>query len=361
MRISWRAATGGLAGLVGAVTWAISSAVYQPIMEPAGVWFSDSGGTADPFGVLPEVGGLVQQTASNNTYWPRELRQLAILLAVAGIIVACRTSSRAVTTAAVAAGGWLTADVLLDRADVQGGYSALVLAAAAVAYVAALAFVAARLSRADTSRPALRHVVAGTLAVLAAASLLVVTPWTEQTTPTEVRVEAEMTALKIALWALFALLAAVTVGRPAARPAVALGFGLVSVAAGLCLVVGESSDAYPSVFVYALPVAVVAAMTAIAAPRVRGVGGLVAVAAVSAVGAAAAFVALIFGGMVVGSLLTRLADNPPVNGADTDISAPLVVTVAGIALSLLTLAVTALPDALRAVRTGPPESAAVAG
>ncbi|WP_144123903.1 hypothetical protein [Catellatospora sichuanensis] len=61
MRISWRTAVGGLAGLVGAVTWAIGSAVYQPIMEPSGGWFDDPGGWA------AEVGGAVQQTVENNT------------------------------------------------------------------------------------------------------------------------------------------------------------------------------------------------------------------------------------------------------------------------------------------------------
>ncbi|GAA1359981.1 hypothetical protein [Catellatospora chokoriensis] len=344
MRISWRAAVGGLAGLVGAVTWAISSAVYQPIMEPSGVWYD-------------EAGVAVQQTAENNTYWPRELRHLAILLAVAGILVLCRTASRAVATAVVAAGGWLTADVLLDRFDVHGTGTAIVLASAATAYVATAAFLASRLSRADTGGPAVRHVVAGTLALLAVTSLLVVTPWVEQTTPAQIRAEAELTALKIVVSVLFAVLAATTVGRPAARAGATLGFGLVAVAAGVFVAVGE----YRFVYSYALLIAVVAALVAVAAPRVRSVAGLVGMTVLGAVCAVASFAVLIIGGMVVGSVLTSLAGNPPVNGADTDISAPLLVTVLGVAMSLLTLAVTALPGALRAVQAGPPGSPAAAG
>ncbi|WP_155373868.1 hypothetical protein [Catellatospora vulcania] len=351
MRILWRAAVGGLAGLVGAVTWAISSAVYQPLMEPSGVWFDDPGGWQ------AEVDGVVQQTASNNTYWPRELRQLAVLLAVAGILVLCRTASRAVATAAVAAGGWLIADVLLDRFDVHGTSTAVVLAAAATGYVAATAFIAIRLSRADSGGPAVRHVVAGTLALLAVISLLVITPWDEPVTPALIRVEAEMTALKIVVSVLFAVLAATTVGRPPARAGVTLGFCLVAVAGAVFMVVGD----YRSVYEYGLPVAAVAALVAVPAPRIRSVAGLVGMTLLSAVCAVASFAVLVIGGMVVGSLLTRLADNPPVNGADTDISTPLLVTLLGIAVSLLTLAVTALPAALRAVRAGPPGSPAAAG
>ncbi|GAB4050988.1 hypothetical protein GCM10028775_25630 [Catellatospora paridis] len=341
MRISWRVAVGGAAGLVGAVTWAVSSAVYQPIMEPAD---------------LRHAGGpVVQSTVESNTYWPRELRHLAVLLAVAGIVVLCRAASRAVATAVVAAGGWLIADVLLDRFDVHGTATAVVLATAATAYVAAAAFFAARLSRADTGGPAVRHVVAGTLALLAVTSLLVVTPWLEQTTPAQIR--AEMTVLKVVVSVLFAVLAAVTVGRPAAHGGATIGFGLVAVVAGVFVAVGE----YQFVFSYALLIAVAAALVAVVAPRVRSVAGLVGMTVLSAVCAVAAFAVMIIGGMVVGSVLTSLAGNPPINSADTDISTPLVVTLLGVAMSLLTLAVTALPAALRAVQAGPPGSPAAAG
>ncbi|GIF96400.1 hypothetical protein Cci01nite_14940 [Catellatospora citrea] len=333
---------GGLAGLAGAVTWALGSAVYQPIMEPPGSWYDS---------------GAVQRTLESNTYWPRELRHLAILLALAGILVLCRTAPRAIAVGAVATGGWFAADVLLDRFDVRGTVTAVVLATAAAAYFTATAVIAGRLSRGDTGDPAVRHVVAGTLALLAVTALLVVTPWVEQITLRQLQVEAEMTVLKVVVCVLFAVLAAATTGRPAARAGATLGFGLVAVVAGVFVAVGE----YQFIYSPALLIAVAAAMVAVAAPRVRSIAGLVGMTVISAVCTVASFAVLAIGGMLVGSLLTSLAGNPPINSADTDISAPLVMTALGVAMSLLTLAVTALPAALRAVQAGPPGSPAAAG
>ena len=64
-----------VAGVAGALFWAVSLAIYQPRMEPTG-FFTD-----------PTTGEPYPNLASNNTYWPRDIRQLAILLAVAAVIL----------------------------------------------------------------------------------------------------------------------------------------------------------------------------------------------------------------------------------------------------------------------------------
>jgi drug/metabolite transporter (DMT)-like permease len=80
----------------------------------------------------------------NNTYWPRDIRQLAILLAFAGVILICRARLRGVVAGAIATIGWLGADLWLDRVDVAGRSAATWLAVGGVAVFAAAAVVAAR-------------------------------------------------------------------------------------------------------------------------------------------------------------------------------------------------------------------------
>lgn len=343
MRISWHAALGGLAGLAAAATWALGSAVYQPLMEPADLRHD---------GVT-----VLASTAENNTYWPREVRHLAVLLAFAGIVVLCRSATRGIVVGAVAAGGWLVADLLLDRFDVGGARTAVVLGAAAAVYIAAAAAVAVRLSRARPGGPAARHVAAGTLALLAVSALLVVSPWYEPRSPAQARVEVELTAIKIALAALFAGLAAAVIGRPAAHRRTALGCALAAGVAGLLMVTLQDTGFYP----LAMLAAFVTANVAVAAPRVAGRRALAGLAALSACCAFPALVAVYLGGMVLGGLLTGLAGNPPVHSADLDVTFPLVATVGGVAMALLTLAFTALPAALRAVGADRPETAATPG
>jgi hypothetical protein len=70
MRARWVTIAGGVLGLVGSIFWAVSLAIYQQLMEPSGFWVA-ADGRRYPY------------LAENNTYWPREIRQLALLLALA--------------------------------------------------------------------------------------------------------------------------------------------------------------------------------------------------------------------------------------------------------------------------------------
>src|SRR5215468_9077025 len=120
MRSAWRIIVGGLCGVTGAVIWALSLAVYQQRMEPVGS-FTDL-----------STGQTYLNLASNNTYWPRETRHMAILLAFAGVAVICRAGARGLAAGAVGSAVWLAADPWLDRIDVDGATAAWWLSAAGI-------------------------------------------------------------------------------------------------------------------------------------------------------------------------------------------------------------------------------------
>jgi hypothetical protein len=151
MRSAWRIAAGGVCGVTAAAIWAVSIAVYQQLLEPTG-FFTD-----------PDTGQACPNLASNNTYWPREIRHMAILLAFAGVALICRAGVRGLAAGAAGSAVWLGADLWLDRVDINGRTTAWWLAAAGVVGFAATAGVAAWLEsrRPDTSRG--RYLAAGTL------------------------------------------------------------------------------------------------------------------------------------------------------------------------------------------------------
>ncbi|GHJ46786.1 hypothetical protein Cs7R123_41280 [Catellatospora sp. TT07R-123] len=324
-----RVGLAGLTGLTAAVVWAVGSAIHMPLMQPSGVWIADDGVA------YPNV-------ASNNTYWPRETRELAILLAFAGLVVACGWSRRALSVGAAATVVWLAADLAVDRYDVSGPAAAVLLGVCGAAYFAAVVVLVARLAPAGPGGAAARHVAAGTAALLAVGSLLVVTPWDVVETAVQARLETELTVVKVVLAVLFAACAAMVAGVPAANRSVTVA--AVAVAA-VCATVLAVLAPVGLPFVLALWAATVSALVAVAAPRVRGTAGLAGLLALAVPGAVGGFAVLIIGGMAVGGLLTSLAGNPPVNGADSDIALALAVFTVGVSLSWATWAVTAVRPA----------------
>src|SRR5215510_7428001 len=131
MRSAWRFLVGGLCGVTGTVIWAVSLAVYQQLMEPTGFVTDSNTGQAYP------------SLASNNTYWPRETRHLAILLVFAGVAVICRARTRGVAIGALSFVAWLGADLWLDRIDIDGRTAAWSLASAGILAFGATVAVAA--------------------------------------------------------------------------------------------------------------------------------------------------------------------------------------------------------------------------
>ncbi|MBY8874374.1 hypothetical protein K7640_21315 [Micromonospora sp. PLK6-60] len=311
----WRIAVGALAGVTGAVTWALAAAIYQPFMQPDGFWTDSATGAT-----LPEL-------ASNNTYWPRDIRQLAILLALGGVLLICRSDPRGLAVGGVATVGWLGADLWLDRIDVAGGTTAAWLAAGGLAVFAATAVLAHRASAGADGSPLAGHVTATVAALLSVTTMLVSTPWDEPVTaPDQVAVENALAVLKAALVVMFVVTALALVVRTTAqvrRVAVFVGVA----ALGAWLAVGGDGGANP----LGMAAMFVGATLAVAAARDVPPTRLLPVAIVSGAALLPAFAALYLIGMGVGSAMTVVAGNPPVNGADSD----LALTFCGLALGLL--------------------------
>lgn len=287
MGISWRTALGALCGVAAAVIWAVSLAIYQPFMQP------------------DELDGAF---AGNNTYWPRDIRQLAIVLAFLGVVLL----SRGVLAGGVGTAVWLAADLALDRLDVHGGATAVVLALAGAAWFALVSFAALRLSAA---RPLTgEHVLATVAAVCAAVTVLITTPWDEPVTdPAEVQVENALSLLKAGLVLLFAAVALALL--PLSRLPYALPFAALS-----ALAAWPATATYGLLGALGLVLLPSGAAAAVAAARDVSWLRLAGVTAVCAVALVPVYLLLYVIGSSVGSLFTRLAGNPPVNSADTDLS-----------------------------------------
>ena len=292
---------GALAGVAAAVVWAVCLAIYQPRMEPTGFWIDTSTGQA-----YPEIAG-------NNTYWPRDIRQLAILLAVAAVILLGRARWTAAVAALVLGGVWFVADLGLDRLDVAGAAAAGWLAASAVLGFAVASAVGAGRS-AGPPQPLLARMVAMAAAVLAAVTMIVQTPWDEPLTdPAEVRIENALTLTQVVLVLALAAAAVGLVSLSATRllrPALTI---TVAVAAAWALTAFGRYD-----FFTFWAVAIVGALGVAAADlpwgRLLGVLGTL------AVGAFPGLLAFYLGGVIAGQAMTSVAANPPVNSADTDLS-----------------------------------------
>ena len=157
-------------------------------MEPNG-FFTDT-----------ETGHLYPSVASNNTYWPREIRDMAILLGFAGVAVICRAGGRGLAIGGVGAVLWLGADLWLDRVDVDGRTAAWWLGAAGILGFAVTAGVAAWLSRGRPGTARLRYLAVGMLPLLAALTTSISTPWDEPVTdPDRVHIDNAVTVFKILL------------------------------------------------------------------------------------------------------------------------------------------------------------------
>jgi hypothetical protein len=318
----WRTAVGTLCGVGAAAVWAVSLAVHQPFMQPHGSWTDPSTGVSYP------------ATGSNNTYWPRELRQLAILLAGLSVILICRAHRRGVLVAVGGVACWLGVDLLLDRADVHGTVTALALACGGAVAFVVLAAAARWLSTADAGSAVLAHFAATLAAVLGALTLIVTTPWDEPVTePRLVLAENSLSLLKAGLVVMFVAVALGTVPlRRIARVAVLAGLAALA--------------AWPATAMYGplgalglvgLPIAAalaVAAVRDVTLPRLLGTAVLGVIVLVPGA------VVLYFVGTWVGGAMTSLAGNPAINSADSDLSLAFVALVLGSVLAAVNWAMT---------------------
>ena len=331
MRASWAVVVGAAAAVVGSVVWAVSLAVYQQVMEPSGFYvFAD--------------GAQSPKLAENNTYWPRDMRQLGILLALAGLVLIGQATVRALVGAGGLGAVWLAGDLWLDRIDIDGRPAAVGLAAAGCAGVA----LAAVLSRGGAPSRSGRHLVAGTAAVLAVTPMTITTPWEKPATGAfEVPIDNALTTMKLATAVAFM---AVTVAMLApaldtvrSRWLVPVG-AAVTLAAAVPMIVDETLVNLAAWGVLALAAAIAPAAADVSIARLLASCGITLVLTPVLVAAAFLFVAL-----NLGSAMTGLAGNPPVHAADFDTALALPMALCGLALAAVSLAVVRIG----APRTGP--------
>ena len=335
MRNAWRIIVGGVCGAAGAVLWALSLAVYQQLMEPTGFFTTEDGQS------YPNL-------ASNNTYWPREIRHMAILLAFAGVAVICRARPRGLAVGAVGAVAWLGVDLWLDRIDIDGRTAAFWLAAAGIVAFAATAVVAFVLTRGRPDSSWGRYVAAGTLPMLAALTLFITTPWDEPVTnPDDVRIENAVTLFQVGLLSLFVLAMVALLADDLARTRVWWFGGFLAAMAAIAGLTLYSNGQYSNVGQLAM---VVVGLLAVAAARDVPRAILTAVAAAGLLMLPVVILVVIIGGMIVGGIMTSIAGNPAVNGADTDLTFAVPGLVVGVLGAVVTHIVAS--SARRAPATG---------
>jgi membrane protein YqaA with SNARE-associated domain len=122
MGIDWRGVAGVGSALGATVFWAIGLAVLQRLSEPVG----------------PDA------YAENNTYWVRDLRFMAVIVVVLGLLLASGGARAGVKPILALGVAWIAADVVLDRVGVAGAVTAVVLAVVGCVAVLTVALSLAR-------------------------------------------------------------------------------------------------------------------------------------------------------------------------------------------------------------------------
>ncbi|MFF5171509.1 hypothetical protein ACFY3U_02600 [Micromonospora sp. NPDC000089] len=323
-----------LAGLA-ALLWAVGMTVLQPLTEPLGPWS--------------------ERLAGNNTYWARDLRFLAILAAVIGLVLAAGGRRGGLLGAVLLGGAWVVADVALDRADLTGVPATVVLALAGCLAVAAAALPGLRAP--SVGGPSRRRVSASDgrdrrssagdgrdrrvlcAAACVAAVLLLVAGLIES--PSDREAELDPAAVGTGL-----LFLALTVGcalaaapeRTAARRRLAAGLTVLGVA-GLVAVraVAPGHRLFPLALLGAV---LLTGVTLLAwewpggrpAWRRHALAAVVALVVPTALLLVTNVVSML---LKVGAPLTELAGNSPINVADEDVLWSLTGLVAGLGTALL--------------------------
>jgi len=339
---AWDKIVGWTVGVVGSLLWAVSLAIYQRRMEPSGFWRD------------PADGGLHPNLGSNNTYWPRDVRELAILLAVAGLIAVGRSSVRAVIVAATLGVAWFGADIWLDRIDIDGSSAMVLLAGAGCAAVTVAAVAVGRGSPSER----ISYLAASTAVVLASVPLSITNPWNEPLTePDEIRINHAIkimdAVLSVALLAVAVALVARMMRTARSRWLVPAGALVAAMGFVLLIVLGPGAGAgWVLLVLVAIPVALVGIATAwdVSDARLARIGG-------SALLLLPCSIFVLFSlGTWLGGQLTALAANPPINSADEDIAQPPTMALIGLGIAAVSLWLSGI-----AGRPQPVEDEAVAG
>ncbi|MDG4759831.1 hypothetical protein [Micromonospora sp. WMMD710] len=311
--------------------WAVGMTVLQPLTEPIGPWS--------------------ERLPGNNAYWARDLRFVAIVAVVLGLLLAGRGQLRWSGPAVVLGGVWIAADVAIDRSDPAGTPSTVLLAAGGCAVLGALVAVLSWRERGappSTDRRAVTGTacVAGVLAVVAAG---IESPTDREP---ELTPAAFVTGVLLVALTVVAALAAAP-ARTRSRGLLAAGLGAVAVA-GVALIraVPPGTRILPMV---ALGAVLLTGVTLLAWDwpggrpvwrhhTLAGFASLVGPVPMLLVAGVA-----MMGLLPIGPTFTALAGNSPINSADSDVLLSLAGVLAGLGMALLL----AWPAAL-GHRPGPP-------
>ncbi|MCF0091646.1 hypothetical protein [Micromonospora sp. MH99] len=297
--------------------WAVGMAVWQPLTEPIGPWS--------------------ERLPGNNAYWARDLRFVAIVAIVLGLLLAGRGQLRWGAPAVVLGGLWIAADVAIDRADPAGTGSTVLLA---VYGAAVLGVLAAVLVWRDRGRPPTtdRRVLTGAACV--AGVLAVVAAGIESPTDREPELTPAAFATGVLLVALTVVVAlAAAPARTRGRRLLAVGLGAVAIG-GVALVraVPPGPRILPMI---ALGAVLLTGVTLLAwdwpggrpAWRQHALAGLAALVGPVPMLLAAAVAMMVL--LPVGATFTALAGNSPINSADSDLLLSLAGLLAGLGMGLL--------------------------
>jgi hypothetical protein len=328
----WERALGLLCAWAGALVWAIALTVFEPETEPAKPWHD--------------------RVASNNDYWARDLRWMAILVVLVAMVLLFRGNRRRSWLATVGTAGWFGLDLYLDRIDVAGWAATLLAVGVAWAAIAAAVFASGRRGRrvrcepghdgvgnggpagGGTGRPEARS-LAGAVAIAIAAALAPVAGSLQSSTDAERGLAPSALAVG-GLFAVLAMACALSVAPAMNRRRMLAAAGVVVLTIG-CLVAQRLWDVDPSLQMMAVPATVVLTGAIVLSRSwpipVRGWVGCAMLAALTLIGypkvLLVAFVSTSYV-VPVGALATALAGNPPVNGADTDALLSLTGLIAGL-------------------------------
>lgn len=303
MSVRWSVVAGLSGAGAGVVVWASNLTLVQGLTEPAEPWHDE--------------------WASNNTYWARDLRWMALVAVVAGLVLALRGDRRRSAGAGLAVLGLIGVDLVLDRLDLAGRPGAGWLSAAACALILVAWLFARRGAAPDRVPLILAASVAAATAPLAAGI----------ESPTDTEPALTPLALVTGCLLVAVAVACAVAAAPDRSPARLAAAGALAVVGGGAVALQRIAEpGQPGLLLLLLGGFLLAGVAAVICPWRRGT---TTASAVLVVGYPVLLLLTIMvtGFMVpVASVFTAAAGNPPVNAADTDLLLTLVGVLPGLVL-----------------------------
>jgi hypothetical protein len=320
MRTRWNVVLGGSLGLIACALWAVGLAIYQPRVDRERLaWYPD------------------HFIAQNSSYWARELRLSAILLAVAALVIVAGWHRRMIGLAVA----WIAADLLLDRLGVAGETAALICGGAAFAGWLVIAFLLPKVARRE-------YPAAVVCVALAVAAAHLQTP--DQQVPPAVAVSG---AILTAAFTMAALLLA-HLAHPARPGLLAALMVFAPMMAGIVwwrYLNGEVTTT-PQLFLLIIAPATLLLLAVTYLTRRSARPMILIGVPIGAFVMSVATIVMVVLGAPIAELLTAASGNAPVHAADTDAVIALYALVGGVLTALFMDPVTRPAPGARPVTTG---------